>query len=326
MKKMKKMKKIIYLLSGLTLGALPPARFPQSEIDNGIIHAKIFLPDARKGYYRGTRFDWSGNMPVLEFKGHSFFDQWFPKYSPEIHDAVMGPVEVFNPVNYTGTKPGGSFLKIGVGMLSKPDENPYSFSRLYKIINPGKWTISRQSDNVMFIHDLNDKDYSYHYEKTILLTKNKPELILKHVLKNNGSTTIETSVYDHNFFVIDKQPVGPGIIIRLPRNITGKGKGIGDLADFEGNKIVFLKRLLRDDTVYCGEVDGLSTSVEDYDIRIENTISGAGVRITCDKPLEKLVFWSCSTTACPEPYIKVKAEPGQEFSWEIRYEFYTLPQ
>ena len=49
---------------------------PQAEITNGIIKAKFYLPDAEKGYYRATRFDWSGVTPSLEYRGHQYFDQW----------------------------------------------------------------------------------------------------------------------------------------------------------------------------------------------------------------------------------------------------------
>ena len=33
---------------------------PQVEITNGLIKARLYLPDANNGYYRATRFDWSG--------------------------------------------------------------------------------------------------------------------------------------------------------------------------------------------------------------------------------------------------------------------------
>src|SRR5882757_8981562 len=56
--------------------------FPQAEISNDILHARLYLPDAEKGYYRGTRFDWSGVMPSLEYQGHSYSGQWFPEYAP----------------------------------------------------------------------------------------------------------------------------------------------------------------------------------------------------------------------------------------------------
>src|ERR1700754_942742 len=49
--------------------AVPP---PSADINNGIIHARLYLPDTAVGYYRATRFDWAGGMPVLEYKGHQF--------------------------------------------------------------------------------------------------------------------------------------------------------------------------------------------------------------------------------------------------------------
>ena len=33
---------------------------PEAEITNGLIRARLYLPDAHAGFYRGTRFDWSG--------------------------------------------------------------------------------------------------------------------------------------------------------------------------------------------------------------------------------------------------------------------------
>ena len=91
-------------------------------------------------------------------------------------------------------------------------------------------------------------------------------------------------------------------------------------------KLLFLKNLKSNESVYTAGLTGYSASSQDYDIRIENRVTGAGVRITCDQPFLKLVFWSCATTACPEPYISIKVEPGEEFSWTIRYEFYTIPK
>ena len=38
--------------------------------------------------------------------------------------------------------------------------------------------------------------------------------------------------------------------------------------------------------------------------------------------MEKLVYWACATTSCPEPYVQIKAAPGQSFSWNVTYNFY----
>jgi hypothetical protein len=319
------MKKISFIVSVLTIIALSFTKIPKAEISNGLIHATLLLPDTDKGYYQGTRFDRSGIISTLEYSGHNYFGQWFTKYSPEIHDVIMGPVEEFTPLDYSEIKSGGSFLKIGVGMVYKPDDKPYTFSRLYQLLNGGKWSVKKKSDQVIFIHDLNDKDYSYHYQKTVQLIKDKPELVLNHTLKNTGTRTIGTSVYDHNFFVIDKHPIGPGLVVKFPFNLRSDGEtGIGELAEIQGNQISFKRTIGNGEQAEFDNLLGFGPLASDYDIRIENRITGAGVRITSDQPILKLRFWSCPTTLCPEPYISIKAEPGKEFKWSIKYEFYTL--
>jgi len=319
------MKKIFYLLSGLTLLAMPQMNFPQTEISNGLIRAKIYLPDTKEGYYQGTRFDWSGNMPSLIYNGHEYFGQWFKNYSPEIHDVIMGPVEEFTALDYPETKPGESFVKIGVGVLTKPDDQPYTFARLYPVVDHGKWSVITQHDQVQFLHELQGKEYSYSYTKIVQLVKDKPELLLSHTLKNSGKRTIETSLYDHNFFVIDKQPIGPGYVVRLPYTIKSEGVDkISDFSEIRGNELAYLRNVRSEENIYYKNLAGYGPDASDYDIRIENKNTGAGVRITCDQPFLKLAFWCCSTTLCPEPYIKIKVEPGKEISWTIRYEFYLL--
>src|SRR3974390_2796609 len=52
-------------------GKLSGTDFPRTEITNGQLHVKLYLPDAKGGYYRATRFDWSGVIASLEYKGHN---------------------------------------------------------------------------------------------------------------------------------------------------------------------------------------------------------------------------------------------------------------
>ena len=73
------------------------------------------------------------------------------------------------------------------------------------------------------------------------------------------------------------------------------------------------------------ELGGSRNDVQDYDFRIENSKTGAGVRITGDQPLVKVNFWAISTVASVEPYILLRIAPGKEAHWTIRYDFYTLP-
>jgi hypothetical protein len=156
---------------------------PHAKISNGIVSASLYLPDVENGYYRGQRFDWAGQINELKYNGHSFFGLWFEKYDPYLHDAIMGPVEAFDPIGYEDAPVGGRFVKIGIGALEKPEEKNYFFANKYKLINPGKWEIKKAADKIKFIHTLNDTTVSYVYTKTLELTKGKPELVLYHTLR-----------------------------------------------------------------------------------------------------------------------------------------------
>jgi hypothetical protein len=311
---------VLVVLSGLTIRVVRAIGFPEAEINNGIVHARLYLPDSEKGYYRGTRFDWSGVMPILEYKGHSYCGQWFEKYAPTIHDAIMGPVESFSPVGYDDA--GGRFVQIGVGVLARTGESPYSPFTYYKVLDPGTWKVKLSPDQVDFLHQLKDTAYSYDYRKIVQLVKGRPELVLAHSLKNTGTRALETDVYDHNFFVLDERPTGPGLELRFPFLLTSEdARGLGELAAIRGNSIMFLRQLVDRESVYA-VLHGYGDQPTDYDIRLENHMTGAGLRITCDRPLSKLVYWGSPKTLCPEPYVRVKVQPGETFTWRITYEFY----
>lgn len=321
------MKKVVVLIGILLSFSSARFLFPEAEISNGILRAKLYLPDSTNGYYQGVRFDWSGVMASLNYKDHSYFGQWFEKYDPKLHDAISGPVEEFTPIGYEEAKPGDAFLKIGVGSLRKAKEAPYRFAAPYALINPGKWAVKTSRDAVVFTHELTDAaGYSYHYQKTVRLLKGKPVLVLEHSLKNTGPKPIATTVYNHNFFVMDHQPTGPDVSVTFPFQLQVKPtRGIGTLATIQENRFVYLQELPKGESTHC-YLTGFGDSAKDYDFRVENRKSGSGVRVVGDKPLVQLAFWSIPTTVCPEPYIAVKAEPGQTFRWTIAYEFYDLPK
>jgi hypothetical protein len=304
------------------------AEFPEAQISNGVITAKFYLPDPDRGYYRGTRFDWSGVIHSLHTQGHEYFGQWFERYDPKLHDAIMGPVEEFlagdSTLGYDEAKPGGTFIRIGIGTLRKPEEPRFERFKTYEIVDPGKRSVRTGRDWIEFTHELRDQSgYAYRYTKTIRLLKNKPEMTIEHVLKNTGTKPIETSQYNHNFFVIDGQPTGPDASVKFPFDLRPKRPLPSDLAEARGKEIVYLKELEKGQSVST-ELEGFNHSRSDYDVRVEHRKAGAGVRITGDQPLSKVVFWSIRTTFCPEPYININVAPGREAKWTYAYQFYTL--
>ncbi len=294
---------------------------PQVEISDKTTKAKLYIPDAAAGYYQATRFDWSGAMENLFWNGHSYFGKWFDRYDPKINDSITGPVEEFGEVGFSEADIGEPFVKIGVGALQKPSDAPYNKFNTYGITDPGRWVVIAGTDHVEFRHTLtNTNGYAYEYRKNVALTDNG--LILEHTLRNTGTKPIKTDVYEHNFFILDGQPTGPDVSVKFPF----VPKAIGDLkglAQVRNREIVFLKGLVPGETV-MSDLTGFSTNPADYDIRVENRGTGAGVRQTSDRPISKLSFWSIRNTVCPEAYIDLNVEPGQQTRWTITYQFYTV--
>jgi hypothetical protein len=313
----------------LSLSAISAAAdYPEAAISNGQIHAKLYLPDAHVGYYQATRFDWSGQMPSLEYKGHTYFGNWNPApYSPKLHDAIMGPVEEFLTagagLGYADAKPGGTFLKIGVGVVKKPEERSFQQFKTYEIADPGKWTVKKKSDSVEFTQIVDDPSsgYAYRYTKVVQLVKGRPMMALAHSLKNTGKKTIESDVYEHNFYMLDAQPTGPDVVIKFPFEVHAT-QDLHGLAETRGKEFVYLKELTGRESAQSN-LTGYGADAKDYNIAEENTKTGAGVRQTCDRPLVRINYWSIRSTACPEAYIHMKIAPGETFTWKISYEFYT---
>ena len=231
-------------------------------------------PIRERGYYRGTRFDWSGadRQPAVS-KGHEYFGQWFEKYDPKLHDAIMGPVEEFRTsdagLGYAEAKTGETFIRIGVGVVRKPEEQQYRAFNTYEIVNNGKWSVKKAGDRVEFTHQLTDgAGYAYVYRKVVRLTKGKPQLVLEHSLKNTGKKAIDTAVYDHNFFVIDGTPTGPEFTVKFPFELHGT-RDLKDIAELRREQLVYKRDIEKGESIIT-ELQGFGPTAADYDIRIEN--------------------------------------------------------
>jgi hypothetical protein len=328
---------LLILVAGLP--SLSAADFPQAEISNGQITAKIYLPDAKNGYYRSTRFDWSGAVYSLQYKGHNFYGPWFDRIDPKVINwvyqgsdivsgpcsALEGPVDEFQTeLGWNDAQPGGTFIKIGVGVLRKSGTD-YNRYFPYEVLDSGKWSVKKHRDSIEFQQELSDpvSGYGYVYRKVVRLAKGKPEMVIERTLKNTGKREIQSTVYDHNFMVIDKQPPGPDFTFKVPFQIQTARPPNKELAEVRGNEVVYRKPLSGEDQVVV-PIQGFSDSAKDTEIDITNKKVGAGVRISGDRPLVRDLLWSIRTVLAVEPYVAIDIQPGSEFTWKNTFEYYLV--
>jgi hypothetical protein len=318
------------------------SRFPEARISNGQIRATLYLPDAQRGFYRSTRFDWSGVIGSLEYQGHQFYGPWFTASDPSVRDfiykdadivvsaqsGIVGPAEEFSrPQGYDTAKAGETFVKIGVGVLRKPDDSTYSAYNNYAIVDSGKWSVEKHADAVEFVQAVNDpvSGYGYVYRKTVRLTGGRPELVIDHSLQNTGRLPIQATQYNHNFLVLDGAATGPDFTITFPFQIQSPRPPDPKFAEIRGNQIAYSKVLESQDRVSFG-IQGFGKEAKDYDVRIENRKMGVGVRVISDRPLANLTLWSIRSVISVEPFVDVSTDVGKTSTWRYTYTYYSTPK
>jgi hypothetical protein len=123
-----------------TLPATALEDFPHVPISNGLITAQVY-PPGEKQLYRGTRFDHAGVVFHVTYKGQDYSTYWFDRFVTDPSDesqypsgvqhsccAVSGPVEEFAAVGFEEAGMGGRFLKPGIGIFKRDNDNPFVWS------------------------------------------------------------------------------------------------------------------------------------------------------------------------------------------------------
>jgi len=301
------------------------AAFPQETVQNKLLRVHLYLPDAQEGYYRGTRFDWSGLISRVEYRGHSFFSEFNKEHNPLNHDDVCGTAEEFSmttlPLGFKEARPGETFVKIGVGVLRRGDVSAYGFAKKYQITKPGDWKISRRPEAIEFSQSLEAPGgWAYDYSKTISLDADAPALRIKRVLKNTGTRPIKTDHYGHNFLRIDDAPAGANHAIEFPfKPSFSKDAQTAGCVSIEGNALVFHKEVGPGKAVWV-PLEGFR-SLEDNRIRVVDRRTKTAVTIETDRPLSRLVFYSSNGALCPEPFVEIDLASGETATWTTTYRF-----
>jgi len=313
------------LLPNSPCAHIPATPYPKALLSNGIADVVVYLPDVENGSYRSSRFDWSGIVACASYNGHTYFGQWANHADPMGNDSVTGPAEEFrhpsSEIGYEDAKPGDPFLKVGVGLLKRIDDQPYKFGRVYPIVDHGKWTVRVSRRSVTFTQLLRTSTgYSYLYQKKLSLEPKAPVMTLKHSLKNLGTKPIRTDVYAHDFFVLDNMPTGPGMAVTFGFQPKTDLPFPAGLVAITGNEIVFNDTPKLGYTAQ-GYLTGYTGKRGEYRFHVEDRQHGVGVLQTSDSPLSKVYFWSTPTTICPEAYIPIHVAPGATQKWSIEYRF-----
>lgn len=298
--------------------------YPYATITTSEITADVYLPDAENAFYRGTRFDRSGIIGSLRYKGHEYFGQWKDLHDPLFHDCITGPAEEFEAVDtpdrdFQQAAEGTPFLRLGVGLLRKIGDGDFRRFYTYPVVDDTGWQTLTATNQISFEHTAaSPTDLSYQYKKTICLDPTAPVLSLEHTLLNTGRVPIKTRHYNHNFFRIDGLPPGPSLSVTtaFPLSLSNLAQGPLEIV---GSRASLSRELNQGESILAEVVE----QSESYKLDIFQQGSSAGVRICGDRPIVRMLLWASRRVLCAEPYIEIDVEPDKCFSWNLAYTFYT---
>lgn len=316
------------------------AAAPSLHLTNGVLSVTVLPPQGERRFYRGTRFDGSGVVSSLTYKGHEFYGPWFQRISPEVRDvsldspdmivvgpntAMMGPAEEFDstgPLGFADAAPGSAFVKIGVGELRRPDAANYSGFRTYEVSDPGRWTVRSGRDRVTFTHTLASKatGYGYRYAKTLRLVPGQPRMLIEHVLRNTGARAIETTVYNHNFVTFGGSPTDEAVSVRTPFPISTSRPPDAAVAAVQGDTLVYKRAIGQRERVAL-PFEGYPAGQGSNAASVSNARLGTTVSFQGDRPLERMAIWSIRSVVAVEPFVRLVVPPGEEVRWSFAYTY-----
>lgn len=272
--------------------------------------------------YQGSRFDWSGFITQVTLDGRHTF------CAPESRDGsgtggigLCNEFGILSTPGYDETSPGQCFTKLGVGLLTRPDDAPYSFFRPYEVL-PFPVTSQQLSSTVREFHTHAQpcNGYAIELHKTISVESNT--LLITYRLLNTGSKPIDTDEYVHNFLA----PAGLG-----PCEGTSLQFSFAPALDRPLPMIQQHRDMLKwtskpDRAFYTTipiSIDAASARLP-MSWEMRHVASGLTVREETSVPWNRAAIYGTPDTLCPEAFIRVNAAPGQSLQWSRRFTFATL--
>jgi hypothetical protein len=301
------------------------------------LEAMVMLPDAAAGFYRGSRFDWSGHIAEVRLEKHKYFGLWRIPHNPQNFEHGVGPCDEFgleDPPGYREAKPGESFLKIGVAVLRRADDKPYRFFENYEVVGRGKWRVEADDKRARTVQTIDDVDgWGIEYEKTIeaesSIDRNKGPnagktdhyVTLSRRLKNTGKKRIQTTHYNHNFIRFDDEPVDSNYTMTVPRGL----EIVAAQRDEAGRLLLKADNSMKPKAAITQGVlfkyTGQPRDKNLFSLVIANTKTNAVLQIDHFYEVSELRLYLAPTAFCPEPFMPLDLQPGDEARWRTVYTF-----
>jgi len=211
--------------------------------------------------------------------------------------------------------------KFGVGLLRKPDNEPYQFyNTAYELI---PFEIDWQVSGASVTFNTREKEclgYAMRETKTVTVEGNR--LIVCHEMENRGKKNLALSEYNHNFVSIDKQPIGKEYFLHFPAiaNQSGKrDKTPGSTIYGDGKGFTF--------SGYCAKAASIGVEKNEIEsgLPFRWTLTHSGVQKSVTEEVsftpDSVHIWTIDHIISPEVFHSFSLAPGERCSYTRSWVF-----
>ena len=290
-------------------------------LENNLLRLTIEEPGQ---VYRNSRFDWTGNISQILFENKFSFcsAETTGDFNGERHgQGLYNEFGIVKPIGYEDCAEGEKFPKIGVGLLTKKNNEAYGFFMTYDI-DPFDIQIETGKEWARFTVLPRDcRGYSTKLFKTIKLSGNS--FTIDYELVNTGTQKIHTNEYCHNFIAINSSNIDEHYTLRVPFEIKKPSSMIE--AVNPGNAVILNKNSVNFNFTpgkdfFFSPLTEFRSEPGEWEITHDRI--GVGMQEITDFNPELMNLWGSKHVISPELFIEIDLEPGQRQKWRRSYKFY----
>jgi len=289
-------------------------------LKNDNLEVHIDLPNEN---YQHSRFDWTGKIVKVLFKGKliSSAEDIEPMLKSHVGLGFYNEFGIDSPLGFKEIKIGDWFHKIGVGLLQK-DSDTYAFNNDYKI-DPCKFSVDiKQHSLLIDCVSKNVNGYAYELSKEISLCENN--FTINYTLKNTGNKNILTNEYNHNFIAVEKDFIGEKYQLNFPFKI--KPKLFKEAVNLEKKVIVGAGDIrfsgIPKQQFFFSNLNGCKPVEACWELFHKS--SKLGIRETGSFLAKKVNLWGWQKAICPEMFFEISLAPSKSLTWSRSYDLFTL--
>ena len=273
--------------------------------------------------YNFSRFDWSGKIKKLIFKGTCVTgdEKTDAKEIPNYGRGFYNEFGINKPVGYQNLELNDWFHKIGVGLLRK-EESDYFFMKKYNI-KPARFSLNANSETLQIkCQSQSHNGYAYILEKEIKLLKSGFEI--NYTLKNTGEKSIITDEYAHNFISINKALINEDYELIFNFNIDpdtiNETVNPENVVKVSNNQISF-NGTPKSDFFFSNMTRGKRVKAQWKLVNKRNKIC---ISEKGDFETNSINLWGCRHVISPELFIDINLKPDNTKKWSRTYILYNL--